>query len=89
MLIPKQSTGNSRFDEGVGARTVSVTRASISPAARVGGLSSSVSRGSALGFTCAPWGCVCTGDDDCNDMFSTRVCGPWAICIDNVCYCSR
>ena len=24
--------------------------------------------------------CTCTGDDDCNDMFSTDVCGPSAIC---------
>jgi hypothetical protein len=42
-----------------------------------------------LGFNCAPWGCVCTGDADCNDMFSTNACGPWAICIDNVCFCGR
>jgi hypothetical protein len=42
-----------------------------------------------LSFTCGGWGCVCSGDDDCNDMFSSNVCGPWGICIDNYCYCSR
>ena len=24
--------------------------------------------------------CICTGDDDCNDMFSSGVCGDKAIC---------
>ena len=42
-----------------------------------------------LGFNCNPLLCSCTGDDDCNDMFTTDVCGPIAICIDDVCFCGR
>ncbi len=33
-----------------------------------------------LEFSCSGSGCVCKGDDDCNDMFSTNVCGRFAIC---------
>ncbi len=40
-------------------------------------------------FTCGTLMCSCKGDADCNDMFSTNVCGPYAICIDNYCYCFR
>jgi hypothetical protein len=43
----------------------------------------------ALGFTCNPLFCSCTGDADCNDMFTTALCGPRDICIDSVCYCIR
>jgi hypothetical protein len=42
-----------------------------------------------LGFTCGGAGCICVGDADCNDMFSTNVCGPYAVCSDSVCVCSR
>lgn len=42
-----------------------------------------------LDFTCNPIACVCRGDLDCNDMFSTNVCGPNAICIGSFCYCDR
>jgi hypothetical protein len=46
---------------------------------------------SGLGFSCGPWGCICTGDADCNDMFSTNACGPYAVCsIDHgFCICGR
>jgi hypothetical protein len=50
--------------------------------------------GPRLGFSCAPWGCICTGDADCNDMFSTNSCGPRAVCFTDaannvVCVCVR
>ena len=46
------------------------------------------------GFACAPWGCICTGDADCNDMFSTNSCGSRAVCFTDaannvVCVCIR
>ncbi len=46
---------------------------------------------SGLGFSCAPWGCICNGDADCNDMFTTNVCGPFAVCSTDggFCICSR
>jgi hypothetical protein len=43
----------------------------------------------ALGFNCNPLFCSCTGDADCNDMFTTGLCGPRDICIDSTCYCVR
>jgi hypothetical protein len=33
-----------------------------------------------LRYNCDSSYCTCTGDDDCNDMFSSDVCGPTAIC---------
>lgn len=42
-----------------------------------------------VSFDCSPSFCVCKGDGDCNDMFGTNVCGPIAICIDDVCVCRR
>ena len=44
--------------------------------------------GGGLGFSCNPYFCACTGDADCNDMFTTPLCGA-AICIDNSCFCLR
>jgi hypothetical protein len=45
------------------------------------------------GFECSGPLCVCTGDDDCNDMFTTGLCGD-AICFETadggvVCLCVR
>ncbi len=45
-------------------------------------------------FNCEGSACVCTGDADCNDMFSTNVCGGSAQCFGSpphpvVCICSR
>jgi hypothetical protein len=45
-------------------------------------------------FTCNPVWCACQGDDDCNDMFTTNVCGDTAFCVDTSspdvkCYCER
>ena len=42
-----------------------------------------------LPFECNSTFCVCRGDADCNDMFGTDVCGPIAICINDVCVCGR
>lgn len=53
------------------------------------GLASPSSGPPVLGFTCNPLFCACRGDSDCNDMFTTSLCGPRAICIDDVCYCVR
>jgi hypothetical protein len=42
-------------------------------------------------YECDASACTCHGDADCNDMFSTNVCGPIAWCIENddTCHCSR
>jgi hypothetical protein len=59
--------------------------------ARVGG---GVGAGRA-GFHCDGGSCRCDGDADCNDMFSTNVCGPNAYCYlgwltgEWVCICQR
>jgi hypothetical protein len=85
-MIPKQTIGVSRY----GYRSTQpaiVARALIIPAARAGG--ASVGRAPVGGFTCGGFGCVCSGDADCNDMFSTNACGPYAVCINDVCWCSR
>lgn len=43
-----------------------------------------------LGFTCTGLSCSCSGDNDCNDMFSSDVCGDIAACYhDGTCACLR
>jgi hypothetical protein len=46
-----------------------------------------------LGFECSGLLCSCSGDEDCNDLFTTGLCGD-AICFegaggDVVCLCLR
>jgi hypothetical protein len=89
MLIPKQCLGSTRYRNLSAEHSVNVLSGLIAPAARAGRASIGLFGGRGLGFACGPAGCVCTGDADCNDMFSTSVCGPYAVCIDNVCWCSR
>ena len=48
---------------------------------------------SRLGFECGSGICICTGDRDCNDLFSTGLCGD-GICFETadggvVCLCVR
>lgn len=46
-------------------------------------------RGGSLNFACTGGFCACHGDADCNDMFTTNVCGPTAVCIGSYCFCDR
>jgi hypothetical protein len=46
------------------------------------------------GFTCGGPFCACAGDLDCNDLFTTGLCGPAAICFEQpgggvLCICVR
>lgn len=46
-----------------------------------------------LGFECSGLLCICTGDADCNDLFSSGLCGD-GICFEDgsgnvVCLCLR
>jgi hypothetical protein len=52
--------------------------------------------GAAAGFTCDDTAntCTCVGDDDCNDMFGSGLCGPNASCDTSnpsrpVCTCTQ
>ncbi len=40
-----------------------------------------------LQFNCTGNVCTCNGDEDCNKMFSTNVCGPVAVCVGTACAC--
>lgn len=42
-------------------------------------------------FTCEGLACTCSGDDDCNDMFTSNVCGDLAYCDADTgeCHCLR
>lgn len=40
-------------------------------------------------FACSSEFCMCKGDSDCNDMFTTNVCGPNAVCFGDLCVCAR
>lgn len=37
----------------------------------------------ALGFACSLFVCTCSGDDDCNDLFSGSNCGGDAVCVND------
>jgi hypothetical protein len=49
--------------------------------------------GPGTGYTCDGAICTCTGDEDCNDMFSSGVCGDIAQCRSEggfeYCWCLR
>ncbi len=45
--------------------------------------------GGGLNFSCQNLVCVCTGDQDCNDLFTSDVCGDIAICYPDGCICLR
>lgn len=42
-----------------------------------------------LNFDCGDLACACTGDDDCNDLFTSGKCGPIAVCYPDGCVCIR
>jgi hypothetical protein len=37
-------------------------------------------RGGTMNFSCGVTSCTCRGDADCNNMFSSNVCGGSAVC---------
>ena len=90
MHIPIQSIGVYRMVGHVAPQRGSVIFAQGSLPRGVRAASRATTPGRrALGFTCSGGACACEGDADCNDLFTTNLCGPLAICIDNRCYCLR
>jgi hypothetical protein len=51
------------------------------------GLKLSPATGGTVNFTCSGLFCGCTGDIDCNNMFSGGACGSIAWCYNDRCYC--
>jgi hypothetical protein len=45
--------------------------------------------GVTLNFNCEGLLCSCSGDDDCNDMFTRGGCGDIAACDERGCWCFR
>ncbi len=45
--------------------------------------------GRTLNFSCEGILCTCSGDDDCNDMFTRGGCGDIAVCDEHGCWCFR
>jgi len=45
--------------------------------------------GGGLNYDCNALACVCKGDDDCNNLFSSGKCGPLAVCNADTgeCFC--
>jgi hypothetical protein len=46
-------------------------------------------RAGGLNYSCGELACVCTDDDDCNDLFTSNNCGPVAVCYPDGCICIR
>lgn len=45
--------------------------------------------GGTLNYNCEGILCTCTGDDDCNDLFTNGGCGDIAMCDEQGCWCFR
>ena len=45
--------------------------------------------GGRLNFNCEGILCTCSGDEDCNDMFTKAACGDIAVCDERGCWCFR
>ena len=43
----------------------------------------------AMNYSCQGMLCSCSGDDDCNDMFTSGGCGDIAQCDERGCWCLR
>ena len=73
---------NDGNDVGDVSDASSVSGVEGSPAPEFGSLAQPLTRGSVsrAGYTCAGLKCSCTGDVDCNDMFSDGVCGDVSSC---------
>jgi hypothetical protein len=79
-----------------GAATAN-TATTLAPPARFGALTLAprqqnqlrTMRAGRMDFACSGRYCVCDGDTDCNDMFTTNVCGVNAVCIGTLCFCDR
>jgi hypothetical protein len=48
-----------------------------------------ISGGTTLNYNCEGILCSCTGDEDCNDMFTKEACGDIAACDERGCWCFR
>ncbi|HUO99516.1 MAG TPA: hypothetical protein VMU01_12665 [Rhizomicrobium sp.] len=66
------------------------SRVNFSPIQRQGA-TALLSTGATPMFACNAIFCSCRGDSDCNDMFTTDLCGPSAECNEdsNICICLR
>lgn len=69
-------------------------RGTESPNLRIKVAPRSIAFPRSLNFQCSFFVCDCSGDDDCNDMFSSDVCGGGSVCIVDdmggvVCLCTR
>ena len=45
--------------------------------------------GGTLNYNCEGILCTCTGDEDCNNMFTKEACGDIAACDERGCWCFR
>ena len=45
--------------------------------------------GGTLNYNCEGLLCTCSGDVDCNDMFTKAACGDIAVCDERGCWCLR
>lgn len=45
--------------------------------------------GRRLNYDCGDLACACTGDDDCENLFTSGKCGPIAVCYPDGCVCIR
>jgi hypothetical protein len=60
---------------------------------RLGSLTGGISVGQLFagraGFQCSGFECTCRGDEDCNDLYSTGLCGDIGVCDEDGCRCLR
>ncbi len=76
---PEQSSGQS--DQAVQDRAVPMQRSGIMNVPTFKGPRTPLPpKGGTMAFQCNMTSCTCRGDNDCNNMFSSSVCGSSAVC---------
>ena len=76
-------------DQSVQERAVPMQKSTFLSVPRLKGTRAPIpSRGGTMNFSCGATSCTCRGDRDCNDMFSTTVCGGSAVCDNTTGECS-
>ena len=88
-LAEEPTSPPTHSDQSVQERAVPMQKSTFLNAPRLKGTRAPIpSRGGTMNFSCGSTSCTCRGDRDCNDMFSTTVCGGRAVCDNTTGECS-
>lgn len=80
-LADEPTSPSPSSDESVQERGLPMQRSGFMNVPRLKGTRTPIPpKGGTMNFSCNMTSCTCRGDHDCNNMFSSTVCGKSAVC---------